>query len=118
MKNAPQERNIFIIAQNACTVNYPSYKKRGTSVPLKRIMNIVKKHENENEEKPSLTVYLYYSAQTTVSSMAHKKTPRKWQDAQNLGSNYIEDYIFYARTTFTIPFDRLYINHLDRLLDI
>jgi len=73
MKNAPQERNIFIIAQNACTVNYPSYKKRGTSVPLKRIMNIVKKHENENEEKPSLTVYLYYSAQTTVSSMAHKK---------------------------------------------
>lgn len=48
-------------------------KKRGTSVPLKRIMNIVKKHENENEEKPSLTVYLYYSAQTTVSSMAHKK---------------------------------------------
>lgn len=73
MKNAPQERNIFIIAQNACTVNYPSYKKRGTSVPLKRIMNIVKKHENENEEKPSLTVYIHHSARIVMSSMAHKK---------------------------------------------
>lgn len=118
MKNAPQERNIFIIAQNACTVNYPSYKKKRYFSTSKKNNEYCEKHENENEEKPSLTVYLYYSAQTTVSSMAHKKTPRKWQDAQNLGSNYIEDYIFYARTTFTIPFDRLYINHLDRLWDI
>lgn len=73
MKNAPQERNIFIIAQNACTVNYPSYKKRGTSVPLKRIMNIVKKHENENEKKPSLTGYSQYSAQIHMASIKYKK---------------------------------------------